>query len=50
MPRRAFLKACSAAAAAMAAAGRAAAAPGPARRRPNIVFILADDLGYSELG
>lgn len=48
MKRRDFLKAAGVAAASMAlshpmySAGR--------RRKPNIVYILADDLGYAELG
>ncbi len=28
----------------------AGAAPGQARRKPNFVFILADDMGYADLG
>ena len=48
MRRRAFLAAVGATGAA-AALGRAAPA-GPARRKPNIIYIVADDLGYGELG
>ena len=46
MNRRAFLAACATGALTLAG-GRAAAAT---RRRLNVVYVLADDLGYSELG
>ena len=46
--RRTFLKRASIGA--MAMAGRMAAAPAAARRKPNILLIVADDLGWAELG
>lgn len=47
--RRDFLKTVGLGAAALAMP-RKALGIGPARRQPNIIFILADDLGYGELG
>lgn len=52
MTRRDFLKAAGIGAAAIALGGSLAAdasAAGP-RKKPNIVLIVADDLGYAELG
>ncbi len=49
MRRRQFLQALGAAGAA-AAAARPAFSDAKARRRPNLIYILADDLGYGELG
>ena len=34
----------------LSAGGRVDAAPRPEARQPNIVLILADDLGFSDLG
>ena len=49
--RRDFLKTMGLVAGATALAGtRSWADPGAAAKKPNIIFIMADDLGYAELG
>lgn len=54
MKRRDFLKAVGCGAVSMALSGCANAAQrtgfGADRRKPNIVYIIADDLGYAEVG
>ena len=47
--RRSFLKAIGASAAALATPGCALAQNSPAARKPNILMILVDDLGYGDL-
>ncbi|MHC4147364.1 MAG: sulfatase-like hydrolase/transferase [Planctomycetota bacterium] len=49
MNRREFLKASGVAAAALALRP-ATGADRPSKKKPNIIFIMADDLGYKELG
>jgi len=48
--RRRFLKAATGAAIGVTGAKALADAAGPTGRKPNIVFVLADDLGWAELG
>lgn len=51
LSRREFLKAAGAGAVVLAAGGSLVGAKAaPAARKPNVVVMLADDLGYAELG
>ncbi|MBT3200396.1 MAG: arylsulfatase [Phycisphaerales bacterium] len=50
MKRRDFLKTLSVGAAAVATTSLTAAAPAATAKRPNIVVILTDDMGFSDLG
>ncbi len=50
MKRRNFLKGLGLATASLTLGNCAAIAQSPANRKPNIIFILADDLGYGDLG
>ena len=48
--RREFLAATGAEALALARGDALASADAPAQKKPNVVVILADDLGYADLG